>query len=117
MHAQALLSGATGGPATSPSSKMTPSGRRPRGRDDRLLSQAVLVQIVLDKLGAGGSDALADRQRVPQVHGGFGGAAGQEAHADSGQGACFLRVRADLAGDGERLAVEAEGLLGRRGLR
>jgi hypothetical protein len=99
------------GPATLPLSKMTVGGWLPGRRGDRPLSQAVFVQLVPDELGARGSDALADREGKPQVHGGFGGIMGQEAHADSGQGAGFLGLCADLTGDGERLAMVATGLL------
>ena len=96
---------------------MTASGWLAGGRGDRLLLQAVLVQLIPDELGARGSNALADRERMAQVYGGFGRPLGQQAGTDSGQGAGFLRERANLTGDGERLIVEVSGFLRRRGLR
>jgi hypothetical protein len=61
---------------------MTASGWLPGGRRDRLPLQAVFVQLVLDELDAWGSDALADCECVPQVHGGVGRVVGEETQAD-----------------------------------
>ncbi len=73
----------------------------------------MVVQRVLHAPGAGSSDALVDRQSVPQVRGGFGRVLVAGGSADSVQRAGFLRRRAKLAGDGERLTVVAAGFLGR----
>ena len=78
--------------------------------------EPVPAQGFLDALGAGASDALVDRECLPQVGGGFAGVAVLEvAVADSFQGACFLQGCADLAGDGQRLGVVVAGLAGGRG--
>ena len=72
----------------------------------------------LDKLGAGGSDVLVDRQCLPQVGGSFAGVAVLEvAVADSFQRACLLQRCAEFAGDGQRLGVVVAGLPSRRGSR
>ena len=70
----------------------------------------------LDALGAGGTDALADRECLPQVLGGLAAVAFlQVAAADSFQGACFLWRRADVAGDRQRPGVLVAGPAGGRG--
>jgi hypothetical protein len=67
-----------------------------------------------DALGAEGSDALVDRQCLLQVGGSFADVAVLKlAVADAFQSACFLERSADVAGDGERLAVILAGLLDR----
>jgi hypothetical protein len=71
---------------------------------------------VLHAPGPGGPDVLIDLQGAPEVRGGFGGVLVEKAAADSFQRACFLKRRAKLAGDSERLTVVAAGLPGRRGL-
>ncbi len=54
-------------------------------------SELVVAEGFLDVLGAGGSDALVDGERLPEMGGGFGGVAVvQVAVADPFQGACFL---------------------------
>jgi hypothetical protein len=64
----------------------------------------------LDALGSGGADALVDRECLPQGCDGLAGVAFfQVAVADSLQCACFLWGRADVAGDGQRLAVLVAG--------
>ena len=71
---------------------------------------------MLDALGAGGSDALVNGERLLQVGGAFTGVAVLEvAVPDSFQRACFLQGGADLTGDGQRLAVVFAGLLAGRG--
>ena len=78
--------------------------------------QLVVSEGFLDALGAGGADALVDRQGLPQVRGGVAGVAVlQVAVAESFQGACFLGGGADVAGDGQRLSVLVAGLAGSRG--
>lgn len=67
---------------------------------------AVVVEGSLDALGGRGSDALVDRECLPQVRGAVAGVAVPEAAlADSFQGACFLQGIAAVAGDAERLGV------------
>jgi len=67
----------------------------------------------LDAPRAGGSDALVDRECLPQVlHGSAGIAVVEVAVADSFQGARFLWGRVDVAGDGERPGVVVAGLRG-----
>src|SRR6202050_5795310 len=66
---------------------------------------------LLDALGAGGADALVDRECLPQGCDGLAGVAFlQVAVADSLQGACLLGGRADVAGDGQRPVVLVAGL-------
>jgi hypothetical protein len=63
--------------------------------------------------GAGAADALVDRQGLLEVSGGLAGVGVvEEAVADSFQGPCLLQGCADLAGDGQRLAVMVAGLAG-----
>jgi hypothetical protein len=66
-------------------------------------------------VGGGASDALVDGECVLQMRGPAGVAVLEVALADSLQGACFLQGCADVAGDGERLAVVVAGLAGGRG--
>ena len=78
----------------------------------------MVAEGVLDAAGGGGSDALVDRQGLPQAGGGLAVVAVLEvAAADSFQGACFVRGRAEVAGDGQRLGVLVAGLPGGRGPR
>ena len=71
---------------------------------------------LLDAPRGGGADALVDRQGLPQVRGGLAGVAVvQVGLAESFQGAGFLRGRAEVAGDGQRLGVTLAGLAGGRG--
>src|SRR5260370_5991349 len=73
--------------------------------------QVWAAESFLDALGAGGADALVDRECLPQGCDGLAGVAFlQVAVADSLQGACFLWGRADVAGDGQRPAVLVAGL-------
>src|ERR1700683_5524076 len=66
---------------------------------------------LLGALGAGGADALVDRECLPQGCGGLAGLAFlQVTVADSLQGACFLWGASEVAGDGQRLAVLVAGL-------
>ena len=66
---------------------------------------------MLDAVGAGGADALVDRECLPQGYDGLAGVAFlQVAVTDSLQGACLLWGRADVAGDGQRPAVLVAGL-------
>jgi hypothetical protein len=58
-------------------------------------SEAVLGQAVLDPRGLQRSDALGDHERLPQVRSGLSRAAGQQAPADSRQGAGLLGTRAE----------------------
>jgi hypothetical protein len=68
-----------------------------------------------DALGGGGSDALVDGQCLLQVGGAFAGVMVLEvAVADAFQGACFFQGCAEVAGDGECLAVVVVGLLAGR---
>jgi hypothetical protein len=78
--------------------------------------EPVPAQGFLDALGGGASDALVDRQGLLEVGSGVAGMRVLEvAVADSLQGPCFLQGCADLAGDGQRLAVVLAGLAGGRG--
>src|SRR5262249_21196554 len=68
--------------------------------------EPVLPQGFLDARGAGGADALVDRECLLQVGGALAGVAFLKvALADSFQGECFFQGHADVAGDGERLCV------------
>jgi hypothetical protein len=68
---------------------------------------------LLDAPGSWDADALVYLESLPQVGGGFGGAAVREvALADPFQGARLLQGRADVAGDGERLGVVSAGVAG-----
>jgi hypothetical protein len=76
----------------------------------------VLAEGVFHAPGARAFDALVDREGLPQKGGGFAGVAVLEvAGANSFQGACLLQGCADLAGNGQRLAVVVAGLAGGRG--
>ena len=76
----------------------------------------MLAQGFLDAPGGGASDALVDRERIPQEGGGLGEVAVAEvAVADSFQGACLLQGHAEVAGDGQRMVVVVAGLLAGRG--
>jgi hypothetical protein len=83
-------------------------GLRPGG------CELVLLQGFLDAPGGGvGSDALVDGECLLQVHHGLAGVAVVEvAMAGAFQGARFLQRRADVAGDGQRLAVAVAGVAG-----
>jgi hypothetical protein len=75
--------------------------------------------VILERLahapGRRDTDALIDRQRLPQMGRRLAGVAIlQVAVAESLQRACFLRRRAELAGDGQRLSVTLAGLAGVR---
>jgi len=87
-------------------------GRRPGLH--RAGCKPVLLEGLLDVPGGGmGSDALVDGECLPQVHCGLAGVAVVEvAVADAVQGACFVQRRADVAGDGQRLAVVVAGVAG-----
>jgi hypothetical protein len=74
--------------------------------------EVMAVKRVLHAPGIGRPDVLIDLQSVPEVRGGFGRVLVEKAAADSFQRACFLKRRANLAGDGERLTVVAAGYLG-----
>ena len=75
--------------------------------------ELVLLQGFLDAPGVRSSDALVDGECVLQVHRGLaGGAVVDVAAADAFQGARFIQRRADVAGDGQRLAVVVAGLAG-----
>ena len=64
----------------------------------------MLLEGFLNVPGAGGSDALVDRQRL--VGDTFAGVVGLEvAVADAFQGACFLQRSAEVAGDGQRTGL------------
>ena len=85
----------------------------------QLLSQllkhalAVAAEVFLDALRIGGSDALVDRQCLPQLGGTFAGVAVLDmAAADAFQGACFLQRGAEVAGDGQGLGCGGRGLAG-----
>ena len=78
--------------------------------------QLVVLEGLPHSPGGGRADALVDRECLLQVRGGLAGVAVLEvAVADSFQGACFLRGRADVAGDGQRPGVLVTGLAGGRG--
>src|SRR5215831_3403454 len=80
------------------------------------VAQADPLQGVLDAPVAGIADALVDRECLSQARGPFAGVTVLEISVtDSFQGTCFLKRRAELAGDDERLMVMFAGLLGRRG--
>jgi len=75
--------------------------------------EPVSAQGFLDALGTGASDALVDREGLLEVGSGVAGVDVVEvAAADSFQGPCLLPGHADLAGDGQRLAVVLAGLGG-----
>ena len=75
--------------------------------------EPVPAQGFLDALGLWGPDALVDRQGLLEVSCGLAGVGVVEvAVADSFQGARLLPGRADLAGNGQRLAVVVTGLAG-----
>jgi hypothetical protein len=68
---------------------------------------------IADPLRVRGADALVDRERLLQEGGGLAVAAVVEvAVAGAFQGARFLQRRADVVGDGQRLAVVVAGLAG-----
>jgi hypothetical protein len=70
----------------------------------------VVVEGLLDALRGGGADALVDRQCLRQVRGGLARVGVvQVGLAESFQGACFLRGRANVTGDGQRLSVTLAG--------
>jgi hypothetical protein len=72
----------------------------------------VVLECLLDALGAGDPDALVDRECLPQVRGAFGGVAVLKvAVAKSFQGACLLEGNAQVADDGQRQGVAVTGLL------
>jgi hypothetical protein len=76
----------------------------------------MLKQDFLYAPGAWGSDALIDRECLPQVRGAFiCGAVLEVAVADSFQGACFLQGHANVAGDCQRSGVTLAGPLAGRG--
>jgi hypothetical protein len=58
---------------------------------------------------SGSADALVDGQGLLQVRRAFAGVAAQVAAADAFHGPCFLRRRAEFAGDGQRLGVVVAG--------
>jgi len=73
--------------------------------------QPEVLEGLLDVPRGGGADALVDRQCLPQVRRGLAGIAVlQVGLAESFQGACFLRGRANVAGDGQRLGMVPAGL-------
>src|SRR5262249_40398688 len=73
--------------------------------------QPVALEGLLDAPRGRSADALVDRQCLPQVGGGLAGVAVvQVGLAGSFQGACFLRGRAEVAGDGQRLRMVPAGL-------
>src|SRR5580693_5328396 len=83
----------------------------PRAKSFGASWQVWAAESFLHALGAGGADALVDRECLPQRCDGLAGVAFlQVAVADSRQGACFLWGRADVAGDGQRPAVLVAGL-------
>jgi hypothetical protein len=74
----------------------------------------VAAEVFLDTPGAGGSEALVDRERLVQVRGGFAGVAVVEVGvADSFQGAGLQDGHPDVTGEGECLGMVAAGLVGR----
>src|SRR5262249_28302710 len=78
---------------------------------------AEVVEGFLDAPGVGGSDALVDRERLPQLDGALaGGAVPDGAGADAFQGACLFVKVAKIAGDREGLAMVFAGLLSVGGL-
>ena len=75
-----------------------------------MVMELVAAEGFLDLPGTGGSDALIDRQCLPQVRGGLAAAAVVEvAVADALQGTCFLQGHAEITGDGERFGVLVAG--------
>ena len=78
--------------------------------------EPVSAQGFLDAPGAGASYPLVDRDGLLEVGSGVAGVGVVEvAVADSLQGSCLVQGCADLAGDGQRLAVVVAGLAGCRG--
>ncbi len=78
--------------------------------------ELVVAEGFLDLPGAGSSDALVDRQCLPQVRGGLAAVAVLEvATADALQGACFPQGHAEITGDGEHLGVLVAGPAAGRG--
>ena len=72
------------------------------------------VEVFLDAPGAGGSDALVDRECLGQMRGGLAGVAVVEVGAANPlQGAGLQDGHADVTGKGECLVVVAAGLVGR----
>ena len=75
--------------------------------------ESALPEGFLDALRVRGSDALVDGECLLQVHSGLARVAVVEAAAaDAFQGARFVQRRADVAGDGQRLAVVVAGVAG-----
>jgi hypothetical protein len=83
-----------------------------RGRRLGCLVSAVLAESFPDAVSAWGTDALVDRQCLPQIYRAFGGVAILHvALADSFKRAGFLKGCADVAGDGQCLGVVVAGSL------
>jgi hypothetical protein len=75
------------------------------------LPGVLVAEGLLDAAGGGGSDALVDRQGLPQAGGALAGVAvAQVAAAGPFEGSCFLQGGAEVAGDGQRLSVVVAGL-------
>src|SRR5487761_18107 len=80
--------------------------------------QPVVMECFLDAETVRSSDASVDRKCLPQVGAAFLEVViVQVTAADAFKGACFLKRRADIAGDGERLGVLVAGLAGGGGPR
>ncbi len=103
------------GPGDVASSRMTAGGWLPGGRGDRPRRQRPCSSSVSwTRLGVRGSDALDRSPARPAGARRLRRDCRAAGSADPGQGPGLLRRRADLPGDGERLAVMAARLPGRR---
>src|SRR5215475_1070501 len=77
--------------------------------------QLVVLEGLLDAPCGRRTDALVDRQRLPQVRDGLAGVSVPQAGLpEPFQGACFLRGQADVTGDGQRLVMTLASLAGGR---
>jgi hypothetical protein len=75
----------------------------------------VVLQGLVDAERRRDANALVDGECLLQVAGGLAGVSVlQVGPAESFQGACFLKDRAEVAGDGQRLDVMLAGLAGSR---
>ena len=75
-----------------------------------MVMEPVAAEGFLDLPGTGSSNALIDRQCLPQVRGGLAAVTVLEVGAaDALQGACFLEGHAEMTRDGERLGVLVAG--------
>ena len=74
-----------------------------------MVMESVVAEGFLDLPGTGRSDALIDRQCLPQVRGGLTAVAVVEVTAADALQGLFLERHAAITGDGERLGVLTAG--------